>query len=76
MANSVREAEADGVVVPKTLQEYCQKSKPQSTSSFDMADDLFDEDDDYFPESSDNEATDSEVSDASAIEEDSGTCTA
>lgn len=73
MANSVQEAEADGVTVPKTLQEYCQKSKPQSTSSFDMADDLFDEDNDYFPESSEDEEMDSDVSDASALEEDSGT---
>lgn len=73
--NSRREAEADGVKVPTTLQEYCQQYKPQSTSSYDLSDDIFDGDDDYYQDSSDNEELDtvSSASQGSEIEEDSGT---
>ena len=72
MDNSRREAESDGVHVPTTQQEYCQQYKPQSTSSFDMTDDIFDADDDYYQDSSDEEDMHS-TSDGSGIEEDSGT---
>ena len=51
---SRREAELDGVHVPTTLQEYCQLNKPQnSTSSYDMGEDILDGDDDYYQDSSD-----------------------
>lgn len=71
--NSRREAESDGVRVPTTQQEYCQQYKPQSTSSFDMTDDIFDADDDYYQDSSDEEDMHSTSDDGSGIEEDSGT---
>ena len=56
--SSRKEAAADGVKVPTTLDEYCHqyKQQPSSTSSFDMNDDLYDEND-YYEDSSDNEDT-------------------
>ncbi len=75
--SSRQEAEADGVKVPTTLAEYCHqhKQQPSSTSSYDMTDDMYDGDDDYYEDSSDNEdmvdsSTDSEREDLGA--EDSG----
>ncbi len=71
---SRKEADADGVQVPTTLQEYCQQHKPhQSTSSFDMADDLFDDEGDYYQDSSEEEEDMDSASGGSDVEQDSGT---
>lgn len=77
MDNSRREAEADGIHVPTTLQEYCQQYKPQtqSSSSFDFGDEILDGDD-YYEDSTDDDvdmnSTPSDE-DGSDIEKDSGT---
>lgn len=76
--NSRREAEADGVHVPSSMEEYCQQSKaqPPSTSSFDITDDIFDgDDDDYYQDSSCSEEEEEEDSlhSGSDVEQDSGT---
>ena len=42
MENSRKEAQADGITVPTTLEEYCLQHKKQTTSSMDMTDDDFD----------------------------------
>lgn len=72
--NSRREAESDGIHVPTTLQEYCQQYKPQtqSSSSYDLGDDILDGDDEYYQDSTDDMDMDSTASN-SDIEEDSGT---
>lgn len=67
--NSRREAEADGVHVPSTLQEYCQQNKKPPVHSSIEDDDLFE--DDYYHDSSDENELDSMNDDD--IEEDSGT---
>lgn len=67
--NSRREAEADGVHVPSTLQEYCQQHKKPPVHSNIEDDDLFEED--YYHDSSDENDLDS--MDGDDIEEDSGT---
>lgn len=72
--NSRREAESDGIHVPTTLQEYCQQYKPQtqSSSSYDLGDDILDGDEEYYQDSTDDMDMDSTASN-SDIEEDSGT---
>lgn len=68
--NSRREAEADGVHVPCTIQEYCQQNKKQPVHSNIEDDDLFEED--YYHDSSE-EDNELESMDGDDIEEDSGT---
>lgn len=54
VATTFSEAEQDGVVVPKTLDEYCIKSKPKEThNSSDFCD--FYDDDDYMDDCDDDD---------------------
>ena len=55
MDNSRKEAQADGITVPTTVDEYCLQHKRQ-TSSVDMTDDYFDRDDDYYQDYSSSES--------------------
>lgn len=48
------DAEADGVVVPKTLEEYCIKAKPNSTANSSDFCDFYD-DDDYMDDCEDDD---------------------
>ena len=66
--NSRKEAKADGVTVPTTVDEYCHQHKKQ-TSSIDMTDDYFDRDDDYYQDYS---ASDSDQDVLTSSEEDEG----
>lgn len=68
MENSRKEAQADGITVPTTVDEYCLQHKKQ-TASIDMTDDYFDKDDDYYQDYSDS---DSEQDIMTSSEEDEG----
>ena len=67
MDNSKKEALADGITVPTTVDEYCKQHKKQ-TSSIDMTDDDFDRDDDYYQDFSASD-TDQDVMTSSEEDE-------
>ena len=72
MDNSRKEAHADGITVPTTVDEYCLQHKRQ-TSSLDMADDYFDTDDDYYQDYSASDTDQEEEEGGDIVDEDSGT---
>ncbi len=76
--NSRKEAQADGITVPTTVDEYCLQHKRQ-TSSVDMSEDYYDRDDDYYQDysSSDSEqdvmTSSDDGEEADMVDGDSGT---
>lgn len=53
MSQTASDAEKDGVVVPRTLEEYCVKSKVRESDNSDLLQDFYD-DDDYLDDDDDD----------------------
>lgn len=55
VTSTYADAEHDGVVVPRTLEEYCVKGKPHEKDDSGEIADFYDDDDDYFDDYDDED---------------------